>query len=267
MKRKFYIVLLFMILIIGLLTVKVSALSFTATMSSSNVTVDAASEVVITVKISNLDVGDNGINSFSAYLSYDTDVFETLTKSSIDGLNGWMPAFAPGTGRVTLEKSQFVNSDEEIMQISLKTKSGLENGTQGLVKLTRIVASNSADEISASDVSTTITIGKETVTPQPNTNTENPGTITPTPIDPVITPNTNNTNNNINNTNNTNTNTNTSKNETNNKNIGPTNNTINESEHDIPYTGSDSSSLSKIILGVIFIALATYIKIERMKGI
>jgi hypothetical protein len=259
-----------MILIIGLLTVKVSALSFTATMTSSNVTVDAASEVVITVKISNLDVGDNGINSFSAYLSYDTDVFETLTKSSIDGLNGWMPAFAPGTGRVTLEKSQFVNSDEEIMQISLKTKSGLENGTQGLVKLTRIVASNSADEISASDVSTTITIGQETVTPQPDTNTVNPGNITPTPIDPVITPNTNNTNN-INNTNNTNninnTNTNTSKNETNNKNIGPTNNTINESEHDIPYTGSDSSSLSKIILGVIFIALATYIKIERMKDI
>jgi len=98
MKTKFYLVVLVMILILSLLTVNVSALSFTASMTASSSRVTSATEVTVTVKVSNLDVGDNGINLFSAYLSYDTTVFESLTDSSVDGLNGWIAAYAPGTG-------------------------------------------------------------------------------------------------------------------------------------------------------------------------
>jgi hypothetical protein len=246
-----------MILIISILTVSASALSFTTSMTASNQKVTAATEVVVTVKISNLDVGDNGLNSFTANLYYDSDVFESLTDSSIEGLNGWIAAYSSGTGKMTLQKSSFVKSDEEIVQISLKTKSGLADNTQGEVKLSQIIASNSVDEISANSVSTTITISSatsNTIIEIPTNNTVN-NIVENNVIN--ITP-TNNTNT-INTTNNTN--------ETNNVNI--TNNVIvdNTVENDMPYTGSESSSLSKIIIGIILLAMVAYIKIERMKDI
>jgi hypothetical protein len=256
-----------MILIISILTVSVSALSFTTSMTASNQKVTAATEVVVTVKISNLDVGDNGLNSFTANLYYDSDVFESLTDSSVEGLNGWKAAYSSGTGKMTLQKSSFVKSDEEIVQISLKTKSGLSDNTQGEVKLSQIIASNSVDEISANSVSTTITISSastNTIIEIPTNNTVNTVPTNNTVENNVIniTP-TNNTNT-INTTNNTN--------ETNNVNItnnANTNNAIvdNTVENDMPYTGSESSSLSKIIIGIILLAMVAYIKIERMKDI
>ena len=255
---------------IGLLSVNVKALSFTASMEADKTKATAGSEIIITVKVSNLDVGENGINSFSAYLSYNKDVFETLTDSSIDGLNGWMSVYAPASGKITLEKGLFVKADEEIMQISLKLKSDLANGTQGDVKLSQIVASNGTDEISASIISTTITVGDASVIDIPGEGgTQDPPVITPenkvtntiTPTTNTITPTTNtitpptNTIKPANNT--TNTQTNNTANAIANETTGT----------DIPYTGSDSNALSKIIIGVIFIALAIYIKIEKMKEI
>lgn len=264
--KKFLVLSLMMMLIISLWPVVATAAnySFTVSMTAKNSKVASGSGVMITVKLSNLNVGENGINSFSAYLSYDTNVFETLTDSSVDGLNGWVPSYTPGTGKVSLYRPTFLKTDEEIMTIELKTKSGLADGTQGEVKLSTIIVSNSSDEIMASPVSTNITIGTETaidpVNPNPVANVTpievNPGNVVPTPV-PVV--------NNAAPANNSTV-------------IGPitnsvpTNNSVstnriqvaNESGSDIPYTGTDSNGLAKIIIGVIFISLVIYIKIERM---
>lgn len=271
MKRKICLILFIMILIMSVLAIDVSALSFTASMTPSNTKIQEATEFTVTVKVSNLDVGDNGINSFSAYLSYANDVFETLSDSSVEGLNGWIAAYAPGTGKITLQKSSFVKSDEEIMQITLKTKSGIAENTKGAISLSNINASNSATEITASNISTTITVGTPT-TELPTINDENTnnantnsgsgsGTIN-------ITPNTNvNTNNaNTNNSNTTNNNS-TNNNSINNNAISNYNSTNNQSDEDMPYTGTESSELIKIIIGVILIALVAFIKIERLKDI
>ncbi|MBR1540120.1 MAG: hypothetical protein IJ629_02955 [Clostridia bacterium] len=266
MKKKFLILSLLMMLIIALLPVTATAAnySFNTTMSKKpEGKIVSGNEVLITVSLSQLNVGENGINSFSAYLSYDTNVFETLTDSSVDGVNGWVPSYATGTGKVLLHRPTFLKGDEEIMQISLKTKAGLADGTQGEVKLSTIIVSNSSDEIMSSPVSTMVTIGTETaadpVQTNPNANVTpiqvEPGNIVPTPI-PVN--NTTPVNNTlivpVNNTTPVN-------------NTVPQNNAIrvvNESGDDMPYTGTDSNALARIIIGVIFISLVIYIKIERM---
>ena len=260
MKRKFYVLLILIFFIISVLTVNVDATpyNFTTSMTASSQTVQASSEVVVTVKVSNLNVGENGINGFTAFISYDGDVFEPLTDSSVEGNNDWVPAYAPGTGKVSLKKTKFVKADEEIMQISLKTKAGLADGTQGQVKLDNITASNTGDDISSAAVSTTITIGSGTVNPpttiqKPNTNNVN--NTTPLIINANVTPN-----------NNTNRNTNNSTNSVANNTVA-NNQVENKADNDMPYTGTDSSSIAKIIIGVILIALIVYIKIERMKDI
>lgn len=252
MKRKLNCILLVFILIFSLLSITANAanLSFTTTMTPSSTSVSEATEVVVTVAVSNLNVGDSGINAFSAYLSYDTDVFETLTDSSVEGLNNWSSTYSVTNGQILLTKNAFVNDDEEIMQITLKTKEGISSGTEGTVSLTGIAVQNSEDTITGSNVSTTITVGTE----QSKNTTNNTNVL-------VITPTTN-TENNTNNENSTN-----STNTENSSNNSSTYNISNNTDGDIPYTGLSSDAYVKIILGVILIALVIYIKIRKMDEI
>ena len=266
-KRFLIVILLIMFLVTSILSVNVSAAdsnySFTVTMTANNTKVEPGSEVLVAVKVSNLNAGDNGINGFSAILSYDTDLFEPLTESSVDGVDGWKASYEKS--KVQLYKDKYQKTDGEIMQISLKTKADVAVGTQGDIKLSTIKASNSVDEIGTKDVSTSITIGNGndsgTVIPINNTPTNNTIPIQPnnnTPQTPVnIVP----TNNSIVRNTTTDNVVDDLSNETNTSNGIQV---VNESDDDMPYTGTDSDALARIIIGVICISLVMYIKIERM---
>ena len=171
-KKVFKVLIMIMLLVIAVSTVAQAA-SFTATMTPSSTTVAPETEFTVTVKISNLDVGSNGINSLSGYLTYDDAVFETINESSIEGVNDWKPTFSSDNGRITLLKTQFVNTEEAVFQITFKTKSetDLKKKTSGIIKLSQVVASNSQDDITASDISTTITISTATANETTNTAT------------------------------------------------------------------------------------------------
>ena len=171
-KKVFKVLIMIIVLVIAVSTVAQAA-SFTASMTPSSTTVAPETEFTVTVKISNLDVGSNGINSLSGYLTYDDAVFETINESSIEGVNDWKPTFSSDNGRITLLKTQFVNSEEAVFQITFKTKSetDLKKKTSGIIKLSQVVASNSQDDITASDISTTITISTATANETTNTAT------------------------------------------------------------------------------------------------
>ena len=262
MKRKLYFVLLIMVLILGLLAIQVNASSFTTTLTPDSSGVYASeSEVVITVSVSDLDVGDSGINAFSAYLSYDTDVFETLTEDSVEGLNSWSSTYSTSTGQIALTKNSFVNDDEEIMQITLTTKADLEDGVTGDVTLSNIQASNSEDDIDSASATATIEIGTTTTisvttnssnTTDTNTSTNNSTSLT---ITANTTSNTNSTDNTSNTTNSSTYNTTT------------TNSSDSDDDSDIPYTGTASDALIKIIIGIALVGVVLFVKIKKMEDI
>ncbi len=249
MKKKSLIITLIMILIICVLVNSASALSLTATMTPSSTTVPESTEFTVTIKVSNIDAGQNGINSLQGYLKYDTAVFETISATSIEKLNTWTPEYNAETGKIVLYTTIFVKDADEVLQITFKTKSGV-NGKSGSIKLSNIIASNSESEISAADISTTITVG--TAPAVGNTNTpKNPITInantnvvnTPSVISPNV---------NTKNTNNTNTN------------VVPVGNTT--PEEDIPYTGAGDVAMRAIFV-VLVVAAISYFKYESMKDV
>ena len=258
MKKRVYVLFL-IIFMINILTITVNAaLSFTTSMTANNTKVEPGAEVVVSVKLSSIDVGEQGINTFSAQLGYDVNVFEVLTDTNVEGSNDWKSSYYSGTGRVTLTNTSFINSDEEMMQITLKVKSDVEDGTKGTVSLTNIIAANPDTEISASDVSTTITVGEERGEPA------NPGTIIVNKVNnntvnngAVIVPTTNNVVNKPNTVNNI----------INNNTTNNTTNGIQQSEDDIPYTGTETDAFMKIIVGIIIIALLLYRKIYMLGDI
>ena len=255
MKKVLSIILIIM-LIIFTMTVSASALSFTATMTPSATTIDESTEFTVTIKVSNLDVGTNGINSLKGYLKYDTEVFDTISESSIEGLNSWIAKYEASTGKIELTKNTFVTSTQEVFQISFKTKSGV-SGKSGTISYSNIVASNSESDISATDISTAITVGagtssgNETIQNITQNNTQNNTIVAPV-INASVNTNTNNTANNTNVANNAvsqyvNTMTNT------------------ESESEMPKTGVNDTLLVLIFV-VIGVAMVFYLKIDKLNN-
>lgn len=250
MKKKFLKIAIITMMLVLAYTTIVSALSFTATMTPSSTTVAESTEFTVSIKVSNLDVGPNGINTLSGYLKYDKDVFETITDSSIEGLNSWSPSYSSDSGKITLHKTTFVKAEEEVFQVTFKTKSGI-SGKSGKIEFTNIMASNSESQISATDVSTEITVG--TVSDNIGNTTENKATNTGIVSGQPKNNTANNTANNVAN--------NTANNKTNNT-ISYVNKT-NTSPEEVPYTGVEDT-IMYVIGGVVVVALVFYIKFERI---
>ena len=229
----------------------VSAYSFTPTMTPSATTVQEATEFTVTVKITNLDLGPNGINAFSAKLDYDTNVFEPVTASGVEGLSGWAATYEPDKKTIALSKLQYAKTEENIFQITLKTKSGVT----GTIKLTEVTAADQSTLTNAQDVSTSIAVGSAT-TNTPSSSTNNVPSISAV----TNSKNNNTTNNNI---------VNNTANKVNNvaNNTNKVNNIANKvgtaSKDDIPYTGVEDDII-KAIFVVMAIALIFYIKFEKI---
>lgn len=265
MKKKLCVISLIIIILINVLAMTVhAALSFTTTMTANNTKINPGSEVVISVKLSSLQVGENGINIFTAVLGYDTNVFEILTDAGIEGSNGWQSSYNANNGKVTLTKTSYVNSDEEIMQISLKVKSGVANGTKGSVSLSNVAASTPDDEIGASNVSTTITVGGTGSTTEPDEPSSN---IVSNQVSNIIIIGNQTTNQVANQTTNQVANQSYSNSTTNGVIPGITNQIDNQTGEDIPYTGSESTAIVQIIVGIIIIALLLYRKIYSLEDV
>ena len=266
-KRVLKVFIMVAVLVIAITTV-VQAASFTASMTPSSTAVAPETEFTVTVKISNLDVGSNGINALSGFLKYDDDVFEVINSSSIEGINEWKPSFSSENGKITLTKTQFVKTEEEIFQITFKTRDAekLGNKKSGTITFTSVVASNSEKDITASDVSTTINIAeaKDNTTNATNntanslvikSNTISSNTTNKTANNTTNNATTNKTNNVVNNT------VGSTINTTNNNTVS--NYTTNTVEEDIPYTGVEDT-VKYLMFAVIAVALVFYVKFEKI---
>lgn len=255
MKKRIFKIAIIMIMFTLVYVSIANALSFTATMTPSSTTVAESTEFTVKIKVSNLDVGPNGINSLSGYLKYDKDVFELITDSSIDGLNGWSPTYTADSERMTITKPTFVKAEEEVFQVTFKTKSGV-SGKSGKIEFINIMASNTDSEIQAQNISTEITVG--TV----SENTAANAAVNTTPI--TISPS-NNTSRNTNTNTNTNTNVNTNTNR--NAQVGGTTNNVtparNTTPDEISYAGAEDT-IVYIMGAIIVLAIVFYIKFERV---
>lgn len=245
MKKKILkLTTIIMLLVITYATIA-SALSLTVSMETNNTTVAESTEFTVTVKVSNLDVGDNGINSLTGTLKYNKDIFEEITDSSVEGLNGWSSTFEKDTGKIVSTKQSFVKSEESVFNITLKTKEKV-TGKEGIVEFTDIKAQNSDTQIEAPNISVTIHVGTESGNTANTSNTGNSATIIPV---------SNNTAKN-----------NTTNNTTNNTANNATKSYINAAnvlDDNIPETGV-KDTVSIAILAVIIVAIIVFIRIERI---
>lgn len=140
-----------LILMAGITTVQ--GLSFAVKITPSTANVEKGSTVTLVLSVANLDVGANGLNTFLATMEYDQTVFDIATSTNIKALNGWdSPTFNAGNGKILTTKGSFVNTESDVLEITLTTKSTAKTGST-TVTFKNIEASNSSEDIVAPNTS------------------------------------------------------------------------------------------------------------------
>lgn len=91
---------------------------------SSNSKLKAGDTVTVTMSLGNIDAG-NGIDTITAELNYDKNVFETVETSNLIASKSWTPTYASSTNMLTVLKNSKVTKGETVLTITLKVKSTL----------------------------------------------------------------------------------------------------------------------------------------------
>ena len=147
--------------IIGIFNVAYAS-SFNFNTSASASTLKPGDTVVISLNISNIDVGESGINTIEAVLEYDENVFEPVLPTNFAGLNNWSITYNNEEGEnkgkfVAVIVQEGVTEDQAIGNLTLKVKSEVEDQSTN-VTFKNIKTNDGENEITNTDKIVTLNI-------------------------------------------------------------------------------------------------------------
>lgn len=132
---------------------------------TSNSKLKEGDTITVKLNITSINAGD-GIDTITATLDYDPDVFETITSSNITAEDRWTPSYADSTKMLILQRNDKITEPKEIITIQLKVKSVI-NVNSTTIKLKEIIASGGrivdggTGDIKVNDATITI-VGEQT---------------------------------------------------------------------------------------------------------
>ena len=170
-KLKTLLTVSIMALIVVISTIS-NAASVGMTLSSKS-KLKAGDTVTVTMSLGNFDAG-NGIDTITAELNYDENVFETVETSNLIASNSWTPTYASSTNMLTAVKNSKVTKGETVLTITLKVKSTLSVKST-TVTLKDIVVSGGrvqdggTGDINVNNASVTINADSDAISKNENT--------------------------------------------------------------------------------------------------
>ncbi|MBP3255339.1 MAG: hypothetical protein J6M60_02470 [Clostridia bacterium] len=165
MKKKLGILVVLCIMLLCFSTI-VLADSFTLTATPDKSSLKPGDEVEITLKISDINAGTNGINALEAKLQYDESVFEKVSQDDVSSKNNWSLTY---NDENTIQKGKMlamilsagVKNDQEIGGVKLRVKDDLTSTTltkQTEVKLVNVSTNNGTAIINEVDKNIPLTL-------------------------------------------------------------------------------------------------------------
>ena len=167
MKRKIVIISFMIIMIMGMLNYSQAA-SFDFIANADKTEVKSGEEVTIELKVSNIDMGEKGINVIEGQLEYDNNFLENVTLISD---NNWKLTYNNEEdklkGKFLLDKMESgIKVEEKVGEIKVKVKDKAKNG-ETQIKIKGIKSNDGENLIDEEDRIITLKITEN------NTNTEN----------------------------------------------------------------------------------------------
>ena len=262
------------LMVVFLLTtiIKVNAYSsFNASATGSKTEVKPGEEFTVTLSVSDINMGTNGINTLEGKISYDTNIFETITSSSIENLNNWSTTY---NGESTTLNGKFlsvnlssgITQNTNVFSIKFKVKSTITETKNTSIEISDITSNDGTDLISAGSKTVAITVSPENSSNDSGNNSGNnsendsgnsdENTIITTGTKTIT----------LNSGTSTGNTTNTSTSTSNSTASAKTSSTSSSSSSDIPYTGKSNT----IIIGILFLVVLTIgfkIRIHQLRDV
>ena len=196
MKRKIFLMVSILTITISMLITGVNAESghaFKATVAPTTSTIKPGEEVTISVNISDINMGTNGINTVEGKIEYDKTIFEEVKSSNVQSFSNWTTTYNDESSTLngkflSVNLSAGVKESVKIFSITFKAKQDITKTTSTQIKFNEITSNDGTDLISAGSKSVNITVNVDNGTvenPTDNSNEKN--------NDPVISGNTNTT--------------------------------------------------------------------------
>ena len=173
MKRKIFILTIIVLITMFMLgiggQVKATESSFKASLSASSTELKPGQEVTITMAVSDINMGDNGINTVEGIINYDKTIFEELTTSSVQSLNNWTTTLNTENSQMNgkflaANLSNGVKENMQIFSVKFKVKADATSSTETTITYKDITSNDGTNLVSAGTKSVNIKINAGTST-------------------------------------------------------------------------------------------------------
>lgn len=159
MKKTSKVILtLIAVLALGITSVKAASFKFTAAPNAT--TAKPEDTITISLKLSDIDAGELGINTFSAKLSYDQDVFDSV---QVISKNNWSITYNNESGNesygtlLAVLLSTGVKENQEIGEIKLRVKEGVKTQKSDIT-FTNVATNDGNEQINETNKTVTINV-------------------------------------------------------------------------------------------------------------
>ena len=149
---------------------------------TSNSKLKEGDTVIVKVNLTNINAGQ-GIDTITAQLNYDEDVFEALSATDMTAGTDWTPSFANSTKMLTLLKNTKVTQPETVLTVTLKVKNAINTDSTTITLKDIVVSGGRVVDGGTGDISVnsaSVTISREKAPTSSNTIKDNTVTNRPT---------------------------------------------------------------------------------------
>ena len=134
MKKKILLTTILLFTLMCLVTNVNAASSFKAETKATTNTLKPGEEVTITLSVSDIDMGTDGINVIEGKIKYDRDIFKEIELTDIQTYNGCTTTYndeeSTSNGKfLSVNLSKGINDDNEIISVKFKVKENIKEKT------------------------------------------------------------------------------------------------------------------------------------------
>lgn len=164
--KKILIVILMVGCIIGGMigTVKAdTSTTFKANLTANKTSIKAGEEITVTIGASDINMGENGINTLEGKINYDTNIFEAITSSSIQSLNNWTTTYNDESSTLNgkflaVNLSSGTKENAQIFSVKFKVKETVTEEKNTKIEFKEITSNDGTNLVNVGDKAVTIKI-------------------------------------------------------------------------------------------------------------
>ena len=168
------------IILVGMIIFAIIALStivkaestntFKASATANTTTLKPGEEITITIGVSDINMGANGINTLEGTIKYDKTIFEEIKSSSIQSLNGWTTTYNDENSTLNgkflaVNLSTGTKENTQVFSVKFKVKADIDETKETQIDFENITSNDGTDLISVGTKSVKLTINVEKTNP------------------------------------------------------------------------------------------------------